>query len=122
VEPLGRKIAARSDGRLLDSLLPDRSQLLLGSVLQVLDDGLVVLHAVLVESGDVIVMSSASSLGAVEQSVDVLLIIECKSVSVISSAMHSQESRLTSRERPLVSGMKYQTKGAAQMKMQPKIK
>jgi N-acetylglucosamine kinase-like BadF-type ATPase len=55
-----------------DILLPDRSQLLLGSVLQVLNDGLVVLHTALVEGGDFVVVSGTGSLGAVEQSVDVL--------------------------------------------------
>lgn len=55
-------------------LLLDRGQLLLGGVLQVLDDGLVLVHTGRVEGGHVVLVdvSSTGSLGAVEQSVDVL--------------------------------------------------
>jgi hypothetical protein len=58
---------------MLTGLLLDGGQLLLGGVLQVLDDGLVLVHTGRVQGGHVLVdVSSTGSLGAVEQSVDVL--------------------------------------------------
>jgi hypothetical protein len=59
---------------MLAGLLLDGGQLLLGGVLQVLDDGLVLVHTGRVEGGHVVLVdvSSTGSLGAVEQSVDVL--------------------------------------------------
>lgn len=55
------------------SLLPDGGQLLLGGVLQVLDDGLVLVHiVVVVQSRSVVDVTGTGPLGAVEQSVDVL--------------------------------------------------